>query len=336
MQLSDFDYHLPKQLIAQSGFEPRDNSKLMIVNDKVEQVRFYNIVDYLNKGDVVVLNDSKVIPARIIGKKETGGKVEVLIIRKINKDYECLVKGKNIKEGTKLFFKNVSGAVKNKKGFKYLIGFDKEINLQSMGEMPTPPYIKEKLLDQSRYNTVYARNNGSIAAPTAGLHFTKKLIKQIEDKGVRIAYITLHVGPGTFLPVRTEKIEEHKMEEEYFKIDKENAEIINNAKRIVNVGTTVVRALESSCVNGKITSNEGWTDLFIYPGYKFKSRINYLLTNFHLPKSTLFLLVCAFAGKERIFKAYKNAIQNSYRFYSFGDAMMIKRGIHSADRRLSF
>ena len=325
MQLSDFDYHLPKELIAQSGFEPRDSSKLMILNDEIEHKRFYNIVNYLEEGDVVVLNDSKVVPARIIGKKETGGKVEVLIIRRINEDYECLVKGKNIKEGTKLFFKNVSGVVKNKKGFKYLIGFNKEINLQSMGEMPTPPYIKEKLLDQKRYNTVYAKKNGSVAAPTAGLHFTKNLIQKIKNKGVKIAYITLHVGVGTFLPVRTEKIEEHKMEKEYFKINKKNVEIINNAKKVVAVGTTVVRALESSCKDSKIIPKEGWTDLFIYPGCKFKSKISYLLTNFHLPKSTLFLLVCAFAGRERIFKAYKNAIENSYRFYSFGDAMIIKR-----------
>lgn len=325
MKLSDFDYHLPKSLIAQSPVEPRDNSKLMIVANKIEHKRFYNLPDHLERGDVVILNDSKVVPARIIGRKETGGKIEVLIIRRINKDYECLVKGKNIKEETTLFFKNAVGTVKKKNGFRFTISFSKEINLQNIGEMPTPPYIKEKLLDQKRYNTVYAKRNGSIAAPTAGLHFTKNLIEKIKDKGVEIAYITLHVGVGTFLPIKHEDPTKHKMEEEYFRIDKKNAEIINNAKKVVAVGTTVVRALESSCKNGKIISNEGCTDLFIYPGYMFKSKINYILTNFHLPKSTLFLLVCAFAGKERIFKAYKNAIENNYRFYSFGDAMMIKR-----------
>jgi S-adenosylmethionine:tRNA ribosyltransferase-isomerase len=325
MQLSDFDYHLPKQLIAQKPVEPRDNSKLMILNDGIEHKRFYNLPEYLESGDVVVLNDSRVVPARITGRKETGGKVEVLIIRRINRDYECLVKGKNIREGTKLFFKNVAGTVKSKKGFKYLIGFNEEINLQDIGEMPPPPYIKEKLLNQKRYNTVYAKRNGSVAAPTAGLHFTKNLIEKIKNKGVKIAYITLHVGVGTFLPIKCEEPAKHKMEEEYFRIDEINAGIINNAKKVVAVGTTVVRALESSSLNGKITLNEGWADLFIYPGYKFKSKINYLLTNFHLPKSTLFLLVCAFAGKERIFNAYKKGIEHNYRFYSFGDAMMIKR-----------
>lgn len=325
MKLSDFDYPLPKHLIAQSPVEQRDNSKLMIVNDEIAHKQFYNIVDYLNKEDVVVLNDSKVVPARITGEKETGGKIEVLIIRRINKDYECLVKGKKIKEGTRLVFRNVVGTVKKKNGFRFIISFNKEINLQNIGEMPTPPYIKEKLLDQKRYNTVYAKRDGSIAAPTAGLHFTKNLIEKIKDKGVKIAYITLHVGVGTFLPVKTEKIEEHKMEEEYFRIGRKNAEIINNGERIFAVGTTVIRALESSCINGKIIPKEGWTGLFIYPGYKFKSKINCLLTNFHLPKSTLFLLVCTFAGRERTFKAYKNAIENKYGFYSFGDAMMIMK-----------
>ena len=325
MQLSDFDYPLPKSLIAQSPVEPRGSSKLMIVDGRIEHKRFYNLPEYLERGDVIVLNDSKVVPARIIGKKETGGKVEVLIIRRINKDYECLVKGKNIKEETKLFFKNAVGTVKKKNGFRFIINFNKKINLQNIGEMPTPPYTKEKLLDQKRYNTVYAKRDGSIAAPTAGLHFTKNLIEKIKDKKVKIAYITLHVGVGTFLQIRCEKIEEYKMEEEYFRIDRKNAEIINNGERIFAVGTTVVRALESSCTNGKIIPNEGWTDLFIYPEYMFKSKINHLLTNFHLPKSTLLLLVCAFAGKERTFKAYKNAIENNYGFYSFGDAMMIKK-----------
>jgi len=326
MKLSDFDYHLPKHLIAQSPVEQRDNSKLMIVDGRIRHKMFYNLPDYLESGDVVVLNDSMVVPARIIGKKETGGRVEVLIIKNIDKNYECLIKGKNIRTGMKIIFSDeISGMVVGRTNHRFIMAFNEEINLHNIGEMPTPPYIKEKLLDQKRYNTIYAKSKGSIAAPTAGLHFTKNLIRKIKDKGVKIAYITVHVGPGTFLPITAEKIEEHKMEEEYFRIDEENAEIINNAKRVVAVGTTVVRALESSCVNGEIVSKEGMTGLFIYPGYKFKSKINYLLTNFHLPKSTLLLLVCAFAGKERTFKAYKNAIENNYGFYSFGDAMMIKR-----------
>ena len=326
MKLSDFDYHLPKHLIAQSPVEQRDNSKLMIVDGRIKHKMFYNLPDYLESGDVVVLNDSMVVPARIIGKKETGGRVEVLIIKNIDKNYECLIKGKNIRTGMKIIFSDeISGMVVGRTNHRFIMAFNEEINLHNIGEMPTPPYIKEKLLDQKRYNTIYAKSKGSIAAPTAGLHFTKNLIRKIKDKGVKIAYITVHVGPGTFLPITAEKIEEHKMEEEYFRIDEENAEIINNAKRVVAVGTTVVRALESNCVNGEIVSKEGMTGLFIYPGYKFKSKINYLLTNFHLPKSTLLLLVCAFAGKERTFKAYKNAIENNYGFYSFGDAMMIKK-----------
>ncbi|MDI6917332.1 MAG: tRNA preQ1(34) S-adenosylmethionine ribosyltransferase-isomerase QueA [Thermoplasmatales archaeon] len=325
MQLSDFDYYLPKQFIAQTPVEPRDSSKLMILDDKIEHKRFYNLPEYLERGDAVVLNDSKVVPARIIGRKETGGKIEVLIIKRINEDYECLIKGR-IKPGMKILFGDeTSGMAVRRTNHGFIMAFNKEPNLQGIGEMPTPPYIKEKLLDQKRYNTVYAENNGSIAAPTAGLHFTKGLIKKLEDKGVNTAYITLHVGAGTFLPIQQEKIETHKMEEEYLKINKENAEIINNASRVFAVGTTVVRALESSCKNDKIIPNEGWTDLFIYPGYRFKSKINCLLTNFHLPRSTLLLLVCAFAGKEKIFRAYKNAMENNYRFYSFGDAMMIKR-----------
>ena len=326
MKLSDFDYHLPKHLIAQSPVEQRDNSKLMIVDGRIRHKMFYNLPDYLESGDVVVLNDSMVVPARIIGKKETGGRVEVLIIKNIDKNYECLIKGKNIRTGMKIIFSDeISGMVVGRTNHRFIMAFNEEINLHNIGEMPTPPYIKEKLLDQKRYNTIYAKSKGSIAAPTAGLHFTKNLIRKIKDKGVKIAYITVHVGPGTFLPITAEKIEEHKMEEEYFRIDEENAEIINNAKRVVAVGTTVVRALESNCVNGEIVSKEGMTGLFIYPGYKFKSKINYLLTNFHLPKSTLLLLVCAFAGKERTFKAYNEAIKNSYRFYSFGDAMMIMK-----------
>lgn len=324
--LSDFDYYLPKSLIAQSPVEPRSSSKLMIVDDEIKHKMFYNIADYLKKDDVVVLNDSMVVPARIIGKKETGGRVEVLIIKNIDKNYECLIKGRNIRTGMKMLFSDeINGMVVGRTNHRFIMALNKEINLHNIGEMPTPPYIKEKLLDQKRYNTVYAKSKGSIAAPTAGLHFTKTLIKKLEDKGINIAYVTLHVGPGTFLPITAEKIEEYKMEKEYFMVNEKNAEIINNAKRVVAVGTTVVRALESSCANEKIIPKEERTDMFIYPGYRFKSKIDILITNFHLPKSTLFLLVCAFAGKEKIFKAYKNAIQNDYRFYSFGDAMMIMK-----------
>lgn len=338
MKLSDFDYHLPKHLIAQHPKEPRDSSKLMVVGRKIEHRIFRDLIDYLSEGDVLVLNDSKVLPARLFGKKKTGGKAEVLLISK-KKDnlWDCLIKGKNIRENTRIIFSEnrLEGIVKSKsaKG-KYKIEFlsnDKlEEVIREIGEMPTPPYIKEVLDDDKRYQTVYAKEDGSIAAPTAGFHFTAQLLDKIEKKGIDIVHITLHVSIGTFLPVKSDDIREHRMEPEHFEIDASSAQRINSAKskgrKIFACGTTSAKALESACdPNGELKDIKGESDLFIYPGYEFRSGINALLTNFHLPKSTLLMLVSAFAKRDRIMRVYKEAIENSYRFYSFGDAMLILR-----------
>ena len=327
MNLSEFDYYLPKNLIAQTPIEPRDNSKLMILKDgEIEHRRFYDIVDYLNKGDTLVLNDTRVIPAKLVGKKPTGGKVELLIFDKVSSyKYKALVKGKNIRPSTEIIFENgVVGRVeKHVSEGEFIIEFNQILELDKIGRVPLPPYIKKELKNQSRYNTVYAKHEKSVAAPTAGLHFTKELLRKIEKK-CGIAYITLHIGPGTFKPVKTEDVAEHKMEKEWFRITKENAEIINSTNgKLIATGTTVVKALESACKNGKIIDYEGWSDVFIHPQYKFKSDIRGMITNFHLPKSTVLLLTCAFMGRERLFSAYKEAIKNNYRFYSFGDSMLI-------------
>ncbi|MFQ6136381.1 MAG: tRNA preQ1(34) S-adenosylmethionine ribosyltransferase-isomerase QueA [Candidatus Hydrothermarchaeales archaeon] len=332
MKLSDFNYQLPKELIAQKPVEPRHNSKLMVLNGaNVEHTRFFNFADYLREGDVLVLNDSRVIPARLRGTKETGGKVEALLMKKVEANkWWCLARGKNLSIGSTITFQDsLSGRIEERRDGKYLIDFNYDGNLEDIleevGEMPTPPYIRRKLNSKDEYQTVYAKHDGSIAAPTAGLHFTEELLKEIEDKGVDIAYLTLHVGLGTFKPVEVEDIEMHRMEAEYFRIDEENAEIIDERRgRLIVVGTTTVRALESaSGKTGRIVPKEGWTDLFIYPGYRFKTDIGGLLTNFHLPKSTLLMLVSSFASRERILDAYGEAISHSYRFYSFGDAMLI-------------
>lgn len=337
MQLSDFDYELPKHLIAQKPKEPRDSSRLMVLSGKqIMHETFRDLKEYLDPGDLLILNDSKVLPARIFGKKATGGKVEALLITKGDEtSWECMIKGKNIKEEARLVFGNneLEAIVREKiEGGRYKIEFKTEEDLgkilQRIGSMPTPPYIKGILEDQSRYQTVYAKYNGSIAAPTAGLHFTKDFLDSLKHKGVNITTLTLHVSVGTFLPVKKQYIKEHKMEPEFFTINSITAGIINNAKengkKIMAVGTTTLKALESACDEGGIISEiEGKSDLFIYPGYKFKTELDGLLTNFHLPKSTLIMLVCAFAGKDTIFEAYSQAIANSYRFYSFGDAMLI-------------
>ncbi len=337
MHLSEFDYTLPKHLIAQRPIYPRDSSKLMVLcGNKTLHRSFRNLEDFLDGGDILILNDSRVLPARVFGKKETGGKVEALLItREDKKTWECLVKGKNIKEKTRLAFgdNELIGIVKERiAGGRYNIEFESENDLtetlQRIGTMPTPPYIKEHLLDQDRYQTVYARENGSIAAPTAGLHFTKDLLAKLRNKGVVIVNLTLHVSVGTFLPVKKKYIKEHKMEPEFFKIDTETARILNSVKeggkKIIAVGTTTLKTLESACdATGRIVNMEGESDLFIYPGYEFKFDLDGLLTNFHLPKSTLLMLVSAFAGRERILNAYKVAIERSYRFYSFGDAMLL-------------
>ncbi|MDD5614678.1 MAG: tRNA preQ1(34) S-adenosylmethionine ribosyltransferase-isomerase QueA [Candidatus Methanoperedens sp.] len=334
MKLCDFDYHLPKELIAQSPIEPRDASRLMVVGRDIKHRYFRDITDYLEKGDTLVLNDSRVIPAKLRGKKSTGGHVEALVVSKTDAGYECLIQGKNIREGTQIYFGELKATVlevkKENTGARYMVEFNCNGNLndilEKVGEAPLPPYIKQKLEDRGRYQTVYARENGSIAAPTAGLHFTGELLDRIKKKGVNVAYVTLHVSPGTFTPVKAENIEEHIMEPEYVSVSQKNADIINSTEgKLIAAGTTTAKALESSCVDGRITAKEDLSRLFIYPPYIFRSRIDALITNFHLPKSTLLMLVSAFAGRERLMTAYSEAISNSYRFYSFGDAMLVFR-----------
>lgn len=334
MKLSDFDYHLPSELIAQSPIEPRDSSRLMVLGKDIEHRYFADIIDYFEEGDTLVLNDSRVIPAKLSGKKSTGGHVEALVVSKSGAGYECLIRGKNIREGTNLYFGELKATIleviKNENASRYLVEFNCNGNLndilEKIGEAPLPPYIKKKLDDRNRYQTIYSKEKGSIAAPTAGLHFTNELLNRIRDKGVNIAYVTLHVGIGTFSPVKVENLESHIMEPEYITINAESAEIINGTRgKLIAAGTTTVKALESSCVNGNITAKEGFSQLFIYPPYTFKSGIDAIITNFHLPKSTLLMLVSAFAGRERLIDAYKEAISNSYRFYSFGDAMLVFR-----------
>ncbi len=342
MQIEEFDYYLPEELIAQTPMKVRDNARLLVVDKKTGKLDhkiFYDVIDYLNEGDALVLNDTKVLPARLIGEKEeTKAVIEVLLLKNIKGDiWECLVKpARRIREGTIVIFGN--GILKAQcikvgdegiREFKFIYdGIFYEI-LDKLGTMPLPPYIHEKLNDQSMYQTVYANELGSAAAPTAGLHFTRKLLKKIEEKGIHICYVTLHVGLGTFRPVSVKNIEEHKMHNEYYVMTKEVADILNkvkaNGREIVSVGTTSARVLETiaSKHNGVFLEESGFTDIFIYPGYEFKG-VNSLITNFHLPKSTLIMLVSALAGRENILTAYKVAVDEKYRFFSFGDAMIIK------------
>ena len=340
MKTEDFDYYLPEELIAQVPISKRDSSRLMVLDKKTGEIshkHFYDIIDYLNKGDVLVLNDSKVIPARIIGiKEETNAVIELLILKNIKDDiWECLCKpAKRINVGTVVKFSDklkcecVSVFDEGIRHFKFIYeGILMEI-LDELGEMPLPPYIHEKLNEKDRYQTVYAKNIGSAAAPTAGLHFTKELLEEIKEKGVIIVTITLHVGLGTFRPVNVSNITEHKMHSEYYEMSEEVANILNNAKlsgnKIISVGTTSTRTLETIMSKyGCFKECNGFTDIFIYPGYEFKA-INSLITNFHLPKSTLLMLVSALCGKDNIMNAYKVAVENKYRFFSFGDAMFIK------------
>lgn len=341
MQLDDFDYFLPEELIAQVPLEKRDSSKLLVLDKNtgdIEHKHFNNILDYMEKGDTLVLNDTKVLPARLIGvKEETGAVIEVLLLKDMQNDiWECLTRpAKRVKIGTIITFGN--GELKAKCVYegedgirKYELIYDGillEI-LDNLGTMPLPPYIHEQLEDKDRYNTVYAKNLGSAAAPTAGLHFTKELLNEIEVKGVNVAYVTLHVGLGTFRPVQEENIFDHKMHTEYYEMSKEVADLLiqtkNNGKKIIAVGTTSVRTLETIMQKyGNFQEASGTTDIFIYPGYKFMA-IDYLITNFHLPKSTLVMLVSALAGRENVLNAYKVAVENKYRFFSFGDSMLIK------------
>lgn len=337
---SDFYFDLPEELIAQDPLEDRAGSRLLVLDKStgdVEHHVFREIVDYLKAGDCLVLNNTKVIPARLMGVREgTGATIEVLLLkRKENDVWETLVKpGKKAKPGTKIIFGEgllvgeVTEVVEegNRLIKFYYEGIFEEI-LDKLGQMPLPPYITHQLKDKNRYQTVYAKHEGSAAAPTAGLHFTNALLEEIKAKGVEVAYVTLHVGLGTFRPVKVDNVLEHHMHSEFYMIDEENAKLINDAKangnRVIAVGTTSCRTLES-CADwkGHIVSGSGWTDIFIYPGYDFKI-IDGLITNFHLPESTLLMLVSAFAGREHIMEAYRVAVKEKYRFFSFGDAMLI-------------
>lgn len=331
MKLTKFDYELPEEKIAQQPKRPRDESKLFYLGrGEKKHLKFKDIVSFFKEGDVLVKNESKVIPAKIEGEKDTGGKIEVLFNRKVENGWECLITGSNINEGRYIVLNGKDYEIVEdlKEGYFVIDCNDAEKLMNEAGEMPTPPYIKKGLESPDEYQTVYAEKEGSVAAPTAGFHFTQDLISQIKDKGVEVHDITLHVGPGTFLPVKEEDIEEHDIGEEYFEVGKKTADAITKAneegRRVILVGTTTVRAVESAAENGVVTPKKGWTDLYIYPGYEFQSQMDLLLTNFHLPKSTLVMLVSAFAGRERILKAYQEAVERDYRFYSFGDSMLIE------------
>ena len=340
MKTSDFYYDLPKELIAQDPLPDRSSSRLLVLNrvtGSVSHRKFKDITDYLRSGDCLVLNDTKVIPARLIGVKEdTGAAVEVFLLkRKEEGIWETLVRpGKKAKIGTVISFGDglLKGEVvdivdEGNRLIKFSYEGIWEEVLDRLGEMPLPPYITHKLQDKNRYQTVYAKHEGSAAAPTAGLHFTEELLQKIKDKGINIARVTLHVGLGTFRPVKVEKIEEHHMHSEYYIIPDETAELINKTraagKRIISVGTTSTRTLESAAAeDGTLKGASGWTDIFIYPGYKFKV-VDSLITNFHLPESTLIMLVSAFYDREKVLDAYKTAVDERYRFFSFGDAMVL-------------
>ena len=341
MRTADFYYDLPEELIAQDPLLDRSSSRLMHLDKKTGEIQhtdFKHIVNYLKPGDCLVINDTRVIPARLYGSKVgTDAGIEILLLkRKENNIWETLVKpGKKAKPGTKISFGDglLIGEVLDivEEGNRLIQftydGIFEEI-LDQLGEMPLPPYITHKLQDKERYQTVYAKNEGSAAAPTAGLHFTKELLQQIQDMGVKIAHVTLHVGLGTFRPVKVDDVEDHHMHSEFYVVEEDQAKLINDTKknggRVISVGTTSCRTLESATdENGILQAKSGWTEIFIYPGYKFKM-IDALITNFHLPESTLLMLVSALAGKEHIMKAYEEAVKERYRFFSFGDAMMIE------------
>ena len=340
MNKSDFDFYLPEELIAQTPLEKRDNSRLLHLDKntgKIEHKHFYDIKQYIRPGDCLVLNDSRVLPARLIGTRPTGGAVELVLLKDLGDNcWECLSRpGRKTKPGQELIFGNgeLTAVVQDlTQGGNRIVKFNYkgiflEI-LERLGKMPLPPYIKEELQDSERYQTVYSKELGSAAAPTAGLHFTKELLSEIEDMGVSICCVTLHVGLGTFRPVKAENIEDHDMHSEFCIIPEETAKTVNDTKkaggRVIAVGTTSCRTLESFTTDdGVLQATSGWTNIFIYPGYKFKC-IDALITNFHLPESTLIMLVSALAGREHILNAYKTAVNEKYRFFSFGDAMFIE------------
>ncbi len=336
-----FDFHLPEELIAQTPLEQRDASRLMVLNKETGSVKhhmFHDLLDYVQEGDCLVLNDTRVLPARLFGTKEdTGANIEVLLLKQTQGDtWETLVKpAKRVKEGTVISFgdgrltavcKETSDQGGRLLEFNYE-GIFYEV-LEQLGEMPLPPYIKERLDDQERYQTVFAREQGSAAAPTAGLHFTEEMLEQLKKKGVHIAFLTLHVGLGTFRPVSVDDLEEHDMHSEFYQVSEGTAALLNSVRekggRIISVGTTSTRTLETIATehNGKFVASSGWTNIFIFPGYEFKA-IDGMITNFHLPKSTLIMLVSALAGRENVISAYEQAVAEKYRFFSFGDAMLI-------------
>lgn len=340
MKKSDFNFHLPEELIAQTPLEKRDSSRLLVLDKAtgaIEHHHFYDLPDYLNENDCLVLNNSRVLPARLIGKRTSGGAVELVLLRNLGDGrWECLSRpGRKTKPGTRLEFggdelqAEVEAVVE---GGNRIIRFEYEgiflEVLERLGKMPLPPYIKEELNDPERYQTVYSRELGSAAAPTAGLHFTPELLEKIAAKGVKICYVTLHVGLGTFRPVKEDDIEQHEMHSEFCIVPDDTARIVTETKqnggRVIAVGTTSCRTLESFAKpDGTLAPSSGWTDIFIYPGYNFKC-IDALVTNFHLPESTLIMLVSALAGREHVLNAYNTAVEQRYRFFSFGDAMFIK------------
>ena len=340
MKTSDFMYDLPESSIAQSPVEPRDHSRLMVLDrsdDSIAHKHFYDVIDYLNPGDVLVINDTRVIPARLLGERvPSGGACEVFLLKQLApKRWETLVRpGKKLRPGAQVSFgggRLVATIAETTDAGGRIVDFECdgpfEAALDALGEMPLPPYIHEKLADRERYQTVYARAEGSAAAPTAGLHFTPELMERIRNKGVEIVPVLLHVGLGTFRPVKAEDIRDHEMHSEYFEVTEEAAAKVNAAKdrksRVIAVGTTSVRTLESAAENGRLVAKKGNTNIFIYPGYKYQL-VDALITNFHLPGSTLIMLVSALYDREKILAAYETAVKEGYRFYSFGDAMLIK------------
>ena len=339
MKTSDFWYDLPEELIAQTPLQQRDSSRLLVLGRQsgtIEHRHFFDVLEYLRPGDCLVMNDSRVLPARLLGQRPTGGAVELLLLKDLgDKKWECLAKpGRKLREGQQVVFGNgdlIATITEVKDDGNRIVEFNYEgiflEVLERLGKMPLPPYIKEELQDQERYQTVYSKEVGSAAAPTAGLHFTNELLEKVRSMGVNTAFITLHVGLGTFRPVKAESIDEHHMHSELCMMSAETAEILNETKarggRVICVGTTSCRTLES-LVNedGSFSEKSRWTDIFIYPGYEFKA-MDGLITNFHLPESTLVMLVSAFAGRENVLRAYENAVAQRYRFFSFGDAMLI-------------
>jgi len=338
MKRTDFYFDLPEELIAQTPILQRDMSRMLRLDKtsgEIEHKHFYELIDYLNEGDCLVLNDSRVLPARLYGSRESGGGVELVLLRDLGEGrWECLSRpGRKTRPGTKLLFGDgeLTATVQDvTEGGNRIVQFHYEgiflEVLERLGKMPLPPYIHEELKDSERYQTVYSRELGSAAAPTAGLHFTKELLDRIEEKNIKVCYVTLHVGLGTFRPVKEDEIEDHPMHSEFCIISEETANAVNETKKnggkVIAVGTTSCRTLESFTENGKLKAGSGWTDIFIYPGYEFKC-IDALVTNFHLPESTLIMLVSALAGRENVLNAYKTAVEERYRFFSFGDSMLI-------------